>query len=332
MKKTLTVIVPCYNEADVIRMLYEEVSKVFIQLSDEYTCDLLMVNDGSSDSTLDIIKELALRHSDVKYISFSRNFGKEAAMLAGMKNAVKSDYIGIIDADLQNSPEYIIEMLYAVDKEGYDVAAARRENREGEAKFKSFLSDSFYKVINRLCSIKIKQSAQDFRIMKSKVVKAIIDMPEGNRFSKGIFTWVGFNVKWFSYENRERAAGTTKWSLKKLAKYAIDGILGFTEFPLRLPLYLGMLLPLVSLVLVIYGIVKECTVVNYSSFPVFSVAIMIFLTSAVLFSLGIIGEYLARTYNETKARPKYIISETNLVPDSLREFLINSNEENKNEN
>ena len=212
--KTLALIVPCFNEADVLAMFYEETTKVIDSLRDRYYTELVFVDDGSRDDTLKIIKELSARNVAVKFISFSRNFGKEAAMLAGMEYAVKADFIGILDADLQHSPEIIPEMLHYVDEEGYDVAAANREDRDGEGKLKSFLSDSFYKVINKVSETKITESAQDFRIMKKNVVKAIISMPESIRFSKGIFSWVGFNVKWIGHTNRERAAGETNKACK----------------------------------------------------------------------------------------------------------------------
>ena len=240
--KTIGIIVPCYNEAAVLPLFYKETSAVMDALADTYQTEFIFVDDGSRDETLKRITELSMTDARVKYISFSRNFGKEAAMLAGMEYAVKHDYICIIDADLQHSPDIIPQMLDYVDRQGYDVAASRRADREGEAKFKSFLSGSFYKVINKISETKISDSAQDFRVMKRDVVKAILSMPEHNRFSKGIFSWVGFNVKWISHENRERAAGETKWSLTGLMKYAVDGILGFTFAPLKLTFFSAGLL------------------------------------------------------------------------------------------
>ena len=232
-------------------------------------------------------------------------------MLAGMEYAVKSDYIGIIDADLQHSPELLIEMLRSVDEEGYDVAAARRADREGEAKFKSRLSESFYKIINRISDTKISDSAQDFRIMRKKVVEAVLSMPERIRFSKGIFSWVGFNVKWISHENRERAAGQTKWSFGKLFKYAMDGILGYTNLPLKLSFACGGLFLLVAFIALVYDIVKNIVHPSYNGAVPLLLAAMFFIGAAVLFFIGILGEYLARVYTETKARPVYIVSQTN---------------------
>ena len=309
--KTLALIVPCFNEADVLGMFYDETTRVIDSLRDRYYTELVFVDDGSRDDTLKIIKELAARNVAVKFISFSRNFGKEAAMLAGMEYAVKADFIGILDADLQHSPELIPEMLRYVDEEGYDVAAANREDRDGEGKLKSFLSDSFYKVINKVSETKITESAQDFRIMKKNVVKAIISMPENIRFSKGIFSWVGFNVKWIGHTNRERAAGETKWSLTKLAKYAIDGILGFTTSPLRLSFLFAFVSAFIGGISFIYGIVRNIINPEYTGYIPFILTGMFFIGFLLLLSIGIIGEYLARVYTESKDRPKYIVSQTN---------------------
>ena len=309
--KTLSLIVPCYNEADVLPFFYDETSKVISSLNSEYQTELVFVDDGSKDSTLEIIKSLAVRDPAVKYISFSRNFGKEAAMLAGMNYAVKADYIGILDADLQHSPDIIPTMLDFVDKQGYDVAAARRTDRTGETKLKTTLSQSFYKIINKLSEVNISESAQDFRIMKSDVVKAIISMPESIRFSKAIFSWVGFNVKWIEHEDRERAAGQTKWSFKNLIKYALDGILGFTSTPLRLGFVMSALFAFITAVALVYGFVKNIVVVDYSPFIPIILAAMFFIGAVILLCIGVIGEYLARAYTEVKGRPKYIIAQTN---------------------
>lgn len=309
--KTLSLIVPCYNEADVLPFFYDETSKVISSLSSEYLTELVFVDDGSKDSTLEIIKDLAVRDPAVKYISFSRNFGKEAAMLAGMNYAVKSDYIGILDADLQHSPDIIPSMLDFVDKQGFDVAAARRTDRTGESKLKTTLSQSFYKIINKLSEVNISESAQDFRIMKSDVVKAIISMPENIRFSKAIFSWVGFNVKWIEHEDRERAAGQTKWSFKNLIKYALDGILGFTATPLRLGFVMGVLCGFISVIALLYAFVKNIVVADYSAVIPIILAAMFFIGAMILLCIGVMGEYLARTYTEVKGRPKYIIAQTN---------------------
>lgn len=309
--KTLALVVPCYNEADVLKMFYTETKKVIESISENYYTELVFVDDGSRDDTLKIIKSLAAVDNSVKFISFSRNFGKEAAMLAGMDYAVKSDYIGILDADLQHSPTLIPEMLKYVSEEGYDVAAARREDRKGEAKLKSLLSESFYKVINKVSETKIIESAQDFRIMRKDVVKAIISMPENIRFSKGIFSWVGFNVKWISHTNRERAAGDTKWSITKLAKYAIDGILGFTTSPLRISFILSFFSFFTSFAAVIYAIIRNIINFDYTGTVPYILSGMFVIAGLIFICMGIMGEYLARVYTEAKDRPKYIVSQTN---------------------
>ena len=309
--QTIGIIVPCYNEAAVLPMFYKETSAVMDALADRYQTEFIFVDDGSADETLRRVTELSLTDARVKYISFSRNFGKEAAMLAGMEYAVKHDYICIIDADLQHSPEIIPQMLDYVENQGFDVAASRRADREGEEKFKSFLSGSFYKVINKISETKISDSAQDFRVMKRDVVKAILSMPEHNRFSKGIFSWVGFNVKWISHENRERAAGETKWSLSGLLKYAIDGILGFTFAPLKLPFLFAGLLFVAALASLLYGVIKNIAVPEYTLLLPLILAAVFVTGAALLLCVGILGQYLARTYTEVVNRPKYIIAKTN---------------------
>lgn len=311
--KTLSLVVPCYNEQDVLPLFYSEITRVLATISDAYVTELVFVDDGSRDDTLRILKSFAERDSSVKFISFSRNFGKEAAMLAGMEYAVHADYIGILDADLQHSPDIIPQMLHYIVDENYDVAAAKRSDREGESKFKSFLSGSFYKVINRISDTKISESAQDFRVMRQDVVKSILSMPEKIRFSKGIFSWVGFNVKWIEHKNRERAAGNTKWSIRKLAKYAIDGILGYTTSPLRIGFLCSFMFAFVSVFSLLYALIRFLVDGSYSPLLPLVFAAMFFIGAVVLFCIGIIGEYLARVYTEVKDRPVYIIAETNTV-------------------
>lgn len=310
---TLEFIVPCYNESEALPAFYEAVSKVFANLSG-VAASLIFVDDGSRDSTLEAIKSIAEKDSSVKYISFSRNFGKEAAMLAGLKMS-RADYVGIIDADLQHSPELIPEMLKAVADEGYDIAAARRVDRSGEAKLKSAFSRAFYKLINRISDAQIEEGAQDFRIMSRKVVNAIISMPEYNRFSKGIFSWVGFKTKWFEHENQKRVAGTTKWSFWKLFTYAVDGIIGFSTAPLKLSLIVGTFTSIIGFLYALYTIVKTLIFgPDVNGYPSLICAILI-IGGLVLISLGITGEYIARMYMEVKNRPDYIINETNIMPE-----------------
>lgn len=308
--KKLSVIVPCYNEEAVLSAFYEEITKV-AHCCNNYEFEFLFVNDGSRDGTQGIIESFSKKDNRVKYISFSRNFGKEAGMLAGLEHCT-GDFACFIDADLQHSPELIPEMLKAVDEEGYDVAACRRVDRKGEQKFKSMLSGTFYKVVNKISETYIDDGAQDYRVMNRNVIDSILSMRENIRFTKGIFSWVGFNVKWFPHENRERAAGDTKWSVTKLFKYAMDGIIGYTSSPLRIPLYLGILLIILS------GIYTICVIVQYAIIGYVFLLTMkatlfaiLFVGGLILISLGIAGEYLARIYTEVKDRPKYLIAKTN---------------------
>ena len=307
--KTIEMIVPCFNESDVLELFYKEVTPIIKSLKG-FDYSFIFVNDGSKDKTLEIIKSFAEKDSKVKYISFSRNFGKEAAMLSGLRYST-ADYVGILDADLQHSPELIPEMVSALE-EGFDVAAARRIDRKGEGGLKSALSNAFYKVANAMTETAIDDGAQDFRIMKRKVVEAILSMTEYNRFTKGIFSWVGFKTKWFPHENRERAAGTSKWSIKKLFKYAIDGILGYTNSPLRFPLYFGLASCLVGFVYLLIYIILNLFSSYVISWLHLVVSIMLLLGGLILLSLGIIGEYIARIYNEVKGRPVFIVDETNI--------------------
>lgn len=308
--KKIEMIVPCYNESDVLEMFYKEVTPV-MQSLEGLDYSFIFVNDGSKDNTLEILKSFAEKDSHVKYISFSRNFGKESAMLAGLKNST-ADLVGILDADLQHSPTLIPEMVKAVTEEGYDVAAAKRSDRKGESGFKSFLSNAFYKVANKMTEVAIDPGAQDFRIMKRKVVLSIVSMAEHNRFTKGIFSFVGFNTKWFAHENRERAAGETKWSLFKLLRYALDGILGFSNVPLRFSFWSGALFFafgfIYGLVFVIRRLIGHERLISVN----LMIAMLFVIGGLVLICLGIIGEYLARIYTEVKNRPNYIIDETNI--------------------
>ena len=308
--KTLGLVVPCYNEQDVLNLFYDETIKVIRSLSGEYNCEIVFVDDGSTDETLNIMKSLAIRDPAVRYISFSRNFGKEAAMLAGMKYTVRFDYTAILDADLQHSPDLIPEMLRLIEEDGCDVAAAKRVDRTGGG-IKNKLSDLFYKLINAVSETKINPSAQDFRVMKKKVVEAVISMPENNRFSKGIFSWVGFNVKWIEHEDRERAAGQTKWSFRKLFRYALDGILGFTNLPLRLSYYCSVFFALISFLILIYALIRNIADPVYSAMFSVILAVMFFIGAVILFVLGVLGAYLSRVYTEAKGRPEYIIAQTN---------------------
>ena len=272
----------------------------------------IFVNDGSKDQTLNLLRRFAAEDKRVRYLSHSRNFGKESAMLAGMKYST-GDYVGILDADLQHSPELIPEMLSALE-EGYEIAAARRVDRSGEGKVKSVFSRAFYKVINRMSDVDIQDGAQDFRIMKRQVVEAILSMPEYNRFSKGIFSWVGFRTKWFEHENRERAAGSSKWSFAKLFRYALDGIIGFSTAPLKVSLYIGVASSGIGVIYALYILIR--TLIRGSDVPGYPsiICAIFFFGGLILCSLGVIGEYLARIYLEVKRRPIFLVAETNIIP------------------
>ena len=307
----VSLIVPCYNEEEVINLLYKEIERILKSLENNY--EIIFVDDGSKDNTKQEIIKLSTQSQNVKYISFSRNFGKEAAMLAGMKYA-QGDYIGIIDADLQHPPELIIEMIKALD-EDFDVAAARRVNRIGETKVKSFFSGAFYGIMNKLADIDLKEGAQDYRFMKRKVVESILSMPEYHRFSKGIFSWVGFKTKWFEHENIERAAGKTKWNFFGLVKYAVNGIIAFSVVPLRVSLVFGVVLSVVGYIYAIRIVIGTLlaksagTGTGYASI----MSVLLIIGGTVLICLGILGEYIARVYIEVKNRPIFIIDETNIT-------------------
>lgn len=304
----LSCIVPCYNEEDMLLLFYEVISK---ELNDiDY--EIIFIDDGSRDNTLKIIKQLTEKDTRIRYISFSRNFGKEAAMLAGLRMSI-GEYIAILDADLQHHPKNIKNMLRALE-EGFDIAAARRIDRLGEGKIKSYFSNQFYKVINKVIDINIKEGAQDFRIMKRKVVDAILEMPEYHRFSKGIFSWVGFKTKWFEHENYERPLGDSKWSFRQLFKYAMDGIIAFSTVPLKLSLIIGTLTSMAGFLYATYVIIH--TLLNGADVPGYPslMAGGLIIGGLILLSIGILGEYISRIYIEVKHRPIYIIDETNIKP------------------
>lgn len=310
--KKLDIIVPCFNEEESIPLFYSAIQAEKQNLS-SVLITLIFINDGSNDNTLNILRELSQKDENVKYISFSRNFGKESAMLSGMRFS-SGDFIAVMDADLQHSPAMLPEMLKAVKDDGFDVAAARRSDRSGEKKIRSAFSNGFYKIVNSISQTKIESGAQDFRIMKRKVVNAILSMPEYNRFSKGIFSWVGFKTKWFEHENRKRFAGKTKWSFVKLMRYASDGIIGYTDAPLRMSFWLGALISFFGLIYAIIIFIK--TIINGADvpgYPSLIIAILI-IGGLTLVSLGIVGEYISRIFFEVKNRPNYIIDETNITP------------------
>ena len=307
-KKLLSVIVSCYNEEKALPFFYEEVCRV-LNTTNQLDYELIFVDDGSVDNTLNIIKAYSKLDKKVKFISFSRNFGKEAAMLAGLEYS-KGDFVTLMDADLQDPPSMLPKMYEILLKEDYDMVGTRRVTRKGEPKIRSFFARKFYRIINKLSKIEMVDGARDFRFMKRKVVDAILSMKEYNRYSKGIFIFVGFKTKWLEYENIERVAGTTKWSFWKLFKYAIEGIVGFSTFPLVLSALIGLLFCLLAFIMIIVIIVKTLIFGDPVSGWPSTICIIFFIGGIELFVMGIIGQYLSKTYLETKNRPIYIIRET----------------------
>lgn len=312
-KKLLTLVVPSYNEEEAIPLFYEEALRVEKELTD-IDIEYLFVDDGSRDETMRVVKELNARDPRVHYVSFSRNFGKEAAIYAGLENAA-GDYVAILDADLQDPPSLLPEMLEAVEKEGYDCVGSRRVTRKGEPPIRSFFARCFYKLMGKISSSEVVDGARDFQLMNRKVVNAILAMGEYNRFSKGIFGWVGFKKKWLEYENVERAAGETKWSFWKLFVYALDGIVAFSTAPLVIASFMGMLFCVIAFIAIIFIIVRTVIFGDPTSgWP--SMACIIMMVSGIqLLCIGILGQYLAKTYLETKKRPLYLVEEAVLAKD-----------------
>lgn len=306
----ISIIVPCFNEEQAIPIFYEEITKVSDGIADA-EFEYVFVNDGSRDGTMRALKKLAESDAKVKYVSFSRNFGKEGAMYAGMANA-SGDYIAIMDVDLQDPPELIPTMYNEIKSGSCDCVATRRVNRKGEAKIRSLFARAFYKLINHISQTEIVDGARDFRMMTRQMTDSILGMCEYNRFSKGIFSWVGFDTKWIGYENVNRSAGETKWSFWKLFKYSLDGIVGFSTAPLALASLMGILLFFVSIIGIIFIIIRQL-IYGGSAYGWPSLVCVILLVSGLqLLSVGILGQYLSKTYLETKRRPLYIIKETNI--------------------
>lgn len=304
----LSIVVPCYNEEETIPLFYPAVEKVVKQMPVD--TEYWFVNDGSSDGTLAELRKLHAQDPErVHYVSFSRNFGKEAGLYAGLQ-AVTGDYIVVMDADLQDPPEYLPEMYQDISKGEYDCVGMRRTDRKGEAKFKSFLSNQFYNVINKISDTKIVSGARDYRMMTRQMVDAVLSLTEYNRFSKGIFNWVGFKTKYLPYKNVERVAGTTDWSTWKLFKYAIDGITDFSEAPLAIATWAGGLTAFISIIGMIIVVIRKILEPSSSAFGWASmVCIILFLGGIQLLCLGIVGRYIGRIYMQTKKRPIYIIKE-----------------------
>lgn len=305
----ISLIVPCYNEEESLPILYKALCDVRSEVTDK-DFEFIFVNDGSKDNTSNVIRELAANDKDVKYVFFSRNFGKESAMYAGMEKS-KGDYVAILDADMQDPPSLIPSMIKSLDNDEADIVAARRVNRKGEPKIRSFFARAFYKLINKMCEIEIADGARDFRLMRRVVVDAILSVNEKQRFSKGIFAWVGFRTMWVEHVNVERVAGETKWSFWKLFKYAIDGIVSFTVAPLRLATYCGFASAFAAFVYMLYYFIRAIIMRIYDHVPGYPslLCFILFIGGLILMALGILGEYIGRTFIEVKRRPIYIKAE-----------------------
>ena len=307
-REKLSLVVPAYNEEEALPIFYREARKVEEQLP-QVEIEYLFVDDGSVDGTMDVIRRLHEEDPRVHYVSFSRNFGKEAAIYAGLENAA-GDYVAILDADLQDPPALLPEMLRIVTEEGYDCVGSRRVSRKGEPPIRSWFARMFYRIMNRISSADVVDGARDFQLMNRKVVSAILSMKEYNRFSKGIFGWVGFKKKWLEYENVERAAGETKWSVRKLFLYSLEGITGFSVAPLSLASIAGVLFCLISFLMIVVIVVRTLIWGDpVSGWP--SLVCIIFMVGGIqLFCTGIVGQYLSKTYLETKRRPIFILKDS----------------------
>lgn len=304
----ISIVVPCYNEAQATPIFYEEICKTAVDFVGLAEFEIIFVDDGSQDNTMTVIRKLSNMDERVKYVSFSRNFGKEAAMLAGLQKA-SGNFVAVMDVDLQDPPHLLRQMYDGIKNEGYDCVATRRVSRKGEPPIRSFFARRFYSLINKISKTEIVDGARDYRLMTRQMVDAILSLKEYNRFSKGIFGWVGFHTKWLEYQNIERVAGETKWSFWKLFKYSLDGIVAFSTVPLSIASIIGVLLCAIAFVMVCIIVIKTLIwgdpVAGYPSM----MCVIFFVGGIQLFSIGVLGQYLAKTYLETKNRPVYIIKE-----------------------
>ncbi len=306
--KTIDIIVPCYNESEVIDMFYRECSRVTESIED-YSFHYIFVDDGSSDDTLYKLKKIC-ENPGADYISFSRNFGKESAMYSGLKNST-GDMVVIMDADLQHPPALFPEMIKGIE-EGYDCSATHRASRDGDPPLRIWFTDKFYRLVNKISDVEMPNGAGDFRMMNRKMVNAVLSMSEVQRFSKGIFSWVGFKTKWIPFQDVERAAGQTKWSFWKLFVYALNGITAFSTVPLRFASVVGTVISFSSFIYLFYIILK--TLIWGKEFPGYAstITLILFIGGVIILSCGILGEYIAKIYMEVKNRPIYIIGETSI--------------------
>lgn len=305
----VSLIVPCFNEGLSIPIFYEELCKVSKTLP-TYEFEFLFIDDGSSDNTLNVLYNCAEKDTRVKYISFSRNFGKEAAMYAGFCNC-SGDYVAVMDADMQDPPSLLPEMLKILETNEYDSVATRRITRDGEPRLRSFFARRFYRIINKISDADVVDGARDFRLMKRAMVDVIVKMCEHGRFSKGIFGWIGFRTYWLPYKNVERVAGETKWNFWKLFKYSIDGIINFSQFPLAIASWSGIFCAILSFVLFAFCLVGKFAFNFLISEWVWAILVVLFISGVQLFSIGILGQYIAKIHFETKKRPHYIVAKTN---------------------
>ncbi len=309
MSETMSVIVPSYNEEKSIPFFYDAICSEGEKFKEiDVELELIFVDDGSKDRTLEVVKELRRRDSRVHYISFSRNFGKEAGIYAGLENAT-GDYLVLMDADLQDPPSYLMEMYRAIKDEGYDSVATRRVDRKGEPVIRSFFARQFYKLMNKISNTEIVDGARDYRLMTRQMADAILSMKEYNRFTKGIYGWVGFRTKWLEYENVERVAGETKWSFWKLFKYSLEGIMAFSTVPLAIASWLGVIMCVIAAAAIAFIVVRALIFGDPTSGWPSLACIIIFMGGIQLFCIGVLGQYLAKTYLETKDRPIYICKE-----------------------
>ena len=305
----VSLIVPCYNEQESLPVFYEEMMKIVKKMSCQY--ELIFINDGSKDRTLSILKEFSAENDNVTYISFSRNFGKEAAMYAGFCNA-DADYVAVMDADMQDPPSLLPEMIKILESGKNDSVATRRENREGEPPIRSWFARKFYQLINKISDADIVDGARDFRLMKREMVSAIVSMGEYNRFSKGIFGWIGFKTYWLPFENHERIAGETKWSFWKLFKYAIEGIINFSNVPLNIASWFGIFMTVIDFFAIIFIVLRKLIFGDPVAGWASTACIITLIGGIQLFCMGIMGQYISKTYSEVKNRPHYIVSESSL--------------------
>lgn len=309
----ISIVVPCYNEEETIRIFYTEITKIS-ELMSQCEFEYIFIDDGSKDKTLEEAKKLSAQDSRVKYISFSRNFGKESAMYAGLK-AAKGDFVAIMDVDLQDPPSLIPEMYKTLKEEDYDCVATRRVTRKGEPPIRSFFARMFYSIINKISDIELVDGARDYRLMSRKYVNSLLELGENNRFSKGLFAWIGYNTKWLEFENVERVAGETKWSFWKLFKYSVEGIVGFSTAPLYVSSVLGIIMCIVAFLAIIFIVVRQLIFRDSVDGWASMACIIILLGGLVMLFIGVLGFYLSKAYLEIKKRPIFISKEDNVSMD-----------------